>query len=591
MTVSSALNRISFAGNGSTTAFATSPVVFFDAADLDVYVVVDSTGVATLKTITTHYTVTGGDGSTGTVTMLTAPVSGETLLIVRTMDATQVADFVQNDPSDAEVAEDALDKLTMLVQQLDERLDRVVTIPISETGTDANSILPFDRASKFLSFDGSKNILASVGTDGGTPTSAFMATVLDDTTAAAARTTLDVPSNAEAILDAIFDAKGDLIVATAADTPARVAVGAQGHGLVADSAAAAGVSYTHAPVFKNRLYNGAWRFDQVNEGGLYTSSSGFAIQASDGWTIDAVGAGVYKVRRVADPDFPSLFALEVTCTTADASIASTDLYAFRHNIEGYDVADLLAGTASAKQITVSFDMKFSVTGTYGVRFVNSALNRSFVGTVTQNIANTRESKTITLTLDTAGTWLYTNGTGLGIAFTLAAGSNYQTTAGSWQAGDFYTTSSQVNFMSSVSNIGYIGRIQLEKGSVATEFEEMSYEADLARCQRYYNKTFPIGVAVAQAAGSAGVAASDYTYAAGAGVVLMWQYPSRMRAISTITTYNPTQANANWRNASDTADANRSTSINNEWGAILQGDTNTVSGTIYHIHATANARLS
>lgn len=62
-------------------------------------------------------------------------------------------------------------------------------------------------------------------------------------TAAAARTNLDVPSNAEAVLDSIIDAKGDLIVGSAADTPARLAVGANGHVLTADSAESTGVKW------------------------------------------------------------------------------------------------------------------------------------------------------------------------------------------------------------------------------------------------------------------------------------------------------------------------------------------------------------
>ena len=69
------------------------------------------------------------------------------------------------------------------------------------------------------------------------------AAALDGADAAAIRTELSVPSNTEAVLDTIFDAKGDLLGATAADTPARVAVGTNGRPLTADSAAASGLSY------------------------------------------------------------------------------------------------------------------------------------------------------------------------------------------------------------------------------------------------------------------------------------------------------------------------------------------------------------
>ncbi len=65
-------------------------------------------------------------------------------------------------------------------------------------------------------------------------------------TAAAARTNLDVPSNAEAVLDTLVDAKGDLIAASAADTVARLAVGANDQVLTADSTQALGVKWAAA---------------------------------------------------------------------------------------------------------------------------------------------------------------------------------------------------------------------------------------------------------------------------------------------------------------------------------------------------------
>jgi hypothetical protein len=132
MTVSSELNRKEYAGDGVTTAFATSPVVFFDSADLKVYVVTTATGVATLQTITTHYTVSGGDGSTGTVTMVTAPTAAQTLVILRVLPYTQADDFVNNDINDAEVLEDNLDRIVMRLQQLDEEVGRSLKVPSSE---------------------------------------------------------------------------------------------------------------------------------------------------------------------------------------------------------------------------------------------------------------------------------------------------------------------------------------------------------------------------------------------------------------------------------------------------------------------------
>jgi hypothetical protein len=63
-------------------------------------------------------------------------------------------------------------------------------------------------------------------------------------TPAQARVSLDVPSNAEAILDTLIDAKGDILVGTAADTVARKAIGADNTVLTAASAQGDGLAWT-----------------------------------------------------------------------------------------------------------------------------------------------------------------------------------------------------------------------------------------------------------------------------------------------------------------------------------------------------------
>jgi len=191
MTVSSTQNRVSYVGNDVTTAFSTSPVIFFNQGDLDVYLVVTATGVATLQTITTHYTVSGGAGATGTVTMLIAPTSLQTLLIVRTMDLTQSVDFVQNDPSDAEVAEDALDKLTMVCQQLQEQMNRALQLALSSGVT--NLTIPNPVANLFLKWNAAATALenADIGSLGAISLPVPVASGgTGATSAAAARTNL-----------------------------------------------------------------------------------------------------------------------------------------------------------------------------------------------------------------------------------------------------------------------------------------------------------------------------------------------------------------------------------------------------------------
>ncbi len=229
MTVSSTSNRKTFTGDGVTAAFGTSPVVFFDEGDLTIYTVVTATGVATQKTITTHYTVSGGAGSTGTVTMLTAPAVGETLVIVRELDLVQEVDFVNNEATDAEVAEDALDKLTMMAQQLSARLDRSFVLPDSDV-SGASTEVPTPSASKLIGWDSAgtalTNYAAASIADTIVPT-AFMETLLDDANAAAARATLDAQQD-------VFTTRGDLVRAGASGVAERVALGANNKILKSD---------------------------------------------------------------------------------------------------------------------------------------------------------------------------------------------------------------------------------------------------------------------------------------------------------------------------------------------------------------------
>jgi len=389
-------------------------------------------------------------------------------------------------------------------------------------------------------------------------------------------------------------AKGDILVATAAGVWVRKAVGSNGQIVVADSGQTDGLiwtDYSRQPLNTNPN----WLIDQINVGALYTSSSGANVLGPDGWSLRADGAGVFKVRTLADPDNAALKVLEITCTTADASIAATDKYHIFTSIEGYDVASLKAGTASASQITLMFESDFSVTGTYGIAIQNSAANRRYIGTFTQAVSNAREQQKVTLTLDTSGTWLYTNGAGLTVHLTLAAGTNFQDTASAWAAGAHLTTSAQANFMSSTSNIGYLGRFHVIPGGVALAYANHDFVAELAKARRSYQKTFLAGTVPAQ---NAGDNTGEFVFTsgvAGAGNVRgYYQFNGLMRAAPTLTLYNPAAANAQVRDNTASADCSASNSANvSESGALIfaTGNGSTAVGNRLNVHLTANARLS
>src|SRR5512135_3265839 len=102
MTLTSTTVSQSYSGNDSTRAFDYT-FRCYATDQIDVYLVVDSTGVGTKKTETTHYSVAldgGYDG--GTVTMVTAPASGETLWLISNIDMTQETDLVASGAFNAE---------------------------------------------------------------------------------------------------------------------------------------------------------------------------------------------------------------------------------------------------------------------------------------------------------------------------------------------------------------------------------------------------------------------------------------------------------------------------------------------------------
>ncbi len=164
MTVNSSVNRAEHNGDGTTRSFAFSPY-FLEEEDLKVYLR-DQGGAETLQTITTHYTISGAaNPAGGTVTFETAPDASSKVVIIRDPDLEQVVDYQANDAFPAETHERALDKLTMIVQRLSERLAR--TIGLAETDTVTSLTLPSNRQDSLLGFNAggdmealSKSVLA-----------------------------------------------------------------------------------------------------------------------------------------------------------------------------------------------------------------------------------------------------------------------------------------------------------------------------------------------------------------------------------------------------------------------------------------------
>ena len=237
---------------------------------------------------------------------------------------------------------------------------------------------------------------------------------------------------------------------------------------------------------KNRIINGGM---DISQRGTSFASPANGSYTLDRWGVYYVNDGAITITQNSDAPTNNEFqnSLRVTVNTSDTSIAAGQYSVISQTIEGYNVRDLIGRT-----FTVSFWVRSSKTGIHCFRMCNIGADRSYIVEYTITVADTWQYKTVTITggLPTAGTWNYTNSEGLYITFSLAVGSTFQTTAGTWNTGNFLGTSNQVNCLDLAGNIFAITGVQLEVGAVATPFEHRLYGAELALCQRYYWRYAP-----------------------------------------------------------------------------------------------------
>ena len=236
---------------------------------------------------------------------------------------------------------------------------------------------------------------------------------------------------------------------------------------------------------KNLIINGDMVVNQ--RGGTATINGTGVTYNIDRWLGRGVSsAGVFTLVQSASscPDFRK--ALTATVTTADSSIASGSSYRIQHLIEAQNMMHLNWGNSNAKSITLSFwVLSTGPTGTFGGSIANGDYNRFNPFSYSISAANTYEKKTITISGDTSGTWATDNTLGMRVNFSLGAGSSKVGTAGTWTSSSYEGVTGQTNFIATNGAALYITGVQLELGSVATDFEHRSYGEELALCQRYY----------------------------------------------------------------------------------------------------------
>jgi len=273
--------------------------------------------------------------------------------------------------------------------------------------------------------------------------------------------------DSNAIQNSIVDAKGDLIGASAADTPARLAVGNNGETLIADSSTSTGLRWQGAiSAGKNAIINGS--FDNWQRGTSFSNAHGYN---ADRWL--STGATAVPVQVIS----------RQSLTPGDIEVTGLP-YFFRHNVTNVNGATGITNqhrienvqTFAGQTVTLSFYAKADAARTVGI-----TINQNFGSGGSADVAGATTNFNLTTS------WVR-------YSMTVTLGSLSGKTIGT---SSFLYISLAMPL--STFTIDYTA-FQLELGSVPTSFSRAggTIQGELAACQRYYETTYDIGTAAGTA---------------------------------------------------------------------------------------------
>lgn len=342
---------------------------------------------------------------------------------------------------------------------------------------------------------------------------------------------------------------------------------------------------------KNLIINGDMMISQRG-----TSWAAFTTDTYnlDRWYGRHAGAGVVTISQSTDVPTGKGFkySLKYLATTLDASMAAGDHYAIGTRIEGYDIAQTEVGSTDAKNVTLSFWVKSSTLGKYGVGLVNGSNNRSIAVPYEINAIDTWEFKELLIGLDTNATgWLFTNGIGLTINWGIAVGTTFTDVEDTWgTTANVMSVDGNVNGVENTNDAFFLTGVQLEVGSNATPFEHRPYQQELALCQRYYQKTYIDGIYPgATSPYSQLMAVSVGTTTATTSIT--WAFTVPMRASPTVVAYSTIGgATGNFRRNGGAADVAVVVYNTGNRSVNFYNNAATTAGDLLFGHATSSAEL-
>jgi len=244
---------------------------------------------------------------------------------------------------------------------------------------------------------------------------------------------------------------------------------------------------------RNLIVNGGM---QVSQRGTSETGVGAVIKYANApdrvkyVSLNSAGTHEYTISQSTTTPDGFSHSYKLDCTTADTSLAS-DVAVFLSvsPMEGQNLQHLQYGTSGAKSVTLSFHVRSNKTGTYVIELYSSDTGKHIAKTYTIDSADTWEKKTLTFVGDTASALDNDNARSLEVLVWLGAGSNYNsgTIPSTWATlvDANRCVGQTVNLADNTANEFFITGVQLEVGSVATEFEHRSFGEELELCRRYF----------------------------------------------------------------------------------------------------------
>lgn len=312
------------------------------------------------------------------------------------------------------------------------------------------------------------------------------------------------------------------------------------------------------PGTDNRIVNPCMSIDQRNEGAVIAASSAYG---PDHWqTVSAPNRVHYQRTATAQGGCANSLKMFVSST---GSTVATDIEYIQQPIENGLLLDLRYGTVSAAAMILDFCATTTTPGTYGwglqTHFPSAGL-KTFPSSYTTT-GTTTQCFSFPVPGDTATAMSsIITGEGLSVSFDAGSGSNYNDgTCNTWHTGTASTNffcGAGITRLSTLA-VGQsieISAVRLYPATVDVPWVDHAAAPSPYTVGRYYGKTFPTGTAPAQNAGASGANCSSYDNMALLPVPgFDWNYPQEMRVVPTITTFNPSATNANWRDTTVGAD--------------------------------------